>query len=421
MAVHVVQSGETLWAISLRYRVSLSEIMALNGLPSTNSLTPGLALFIPRTQTPYRVYQIQSGDTLWKIAVQFNSTIEQIREANPSVDLNSLVVGQKIYIPTTAKLEIATLVFIAPYVQQAAIEQVYELAGQITYIAIAAYSFTEAGFAFVQLEDRELVATSNQLGVRPLLMIRNQLNGEFDAELVGRVLENPQLRTNLVTSLVNLVRERGYQGVSIDFEFIPPPRRNDFLLFLRELKYALGRNILHVNVHAKTEDIPTNPIIGAYDYQGIASIADMVAIMTIDYGYPGGPPDPISPAWWVEQVIVYALTQISPKKMQIAMALYGYDKVIPENTTIARSALSAQNIALANWRPIQYDKRAQSPFYQYRQNEQEHVVWYEDIRSYIAKYQLIDLYGLRGTTFWQLSLPAPQNWAFVKERITVIK
>lgn len=421
MGVHVVQSGETLWAISRRYGVSFTEIMALNGLPSANSLTPGLALYIPRTPSPYRVYRIQPGDTLWKIAVQFNTTTDRIIVANPSVDMNSLVVGQNIRIPTTAKLEIATLVFIAPYVQQAAIAQVYELAGQMTYIAIAAYSFTEAGYAYVQLEDRELVATSNQLGVRPLLMIRNQLNGEFNAELVGRILENPQLRRNLVTSLVNLVRERGYQGVSIDFEFIPPPRRNDFLVFLRELKMALGPLILHVNVHAKTEDIPTNPIIGAYDYEGIANIADMVAVMTIDYGYPGGPPEPVSPAWWVEQVIVYALTQIRKEKLQIAMALYGYDKIVPDNTTIARSVLSAQNIALANWRPIQFDERAQSPVYQYRQNNQDHVVWYEDIRSYIAKYQLIDLYGLMGTTYWQLSLPAPQNWAFVKERITVLK
>jgi spore germination protein len=421
MGVHVVQSGETLWAISRRYGVSFSEIMALNGLPSTNSLTPGLALYIPRTQSPYRVYRIQSGDTLWKVAVQFNTTIEKIIEANPSVDLSSLIVGKEITIPTPVKLEMSTLVFVSPYVQRAAIELLYELAGQMTYIGIAAYSFTESGFAYVQLEDRELVVTSNQVGVRPLLMIRNQLNGEFDAQLVGRVLENPQFRMNLVSSLVNLVRERGYRGVSIDFEFIPPARRNDFLLFLRELKIALGSNILHVNVHAKTEDIPTNPIIGAYDYQGIASVADIVAVMTIDYGYPGGPPDPISPAWWVEQVIVYALTQMKPEKLQIAMALYGYDKIVPGNTTIARSVLSAQNIALANWRPIQYDERAHSPFYQYRQNNQEHVVWFEDIRSYIAKYQLIDLYRIKGTTYWQLSLPAPQNWAFVKERITVLK
>ncbi|SEM13361.1 spore germination protein [Mesobacillus persicus] len=421
MGVHVVQSGETLWAISRMYRVSISEIMSDNGLPSTNSLTPGLALYIPRDQSPYRLYRIKSGDSLWKLAVLYNTTLEAITEANPALAQNSLSVGQIITIPTDVKVEMVTLGFIVPYSQQAAIEQVSRLAGQITYLAVAAYSLTAEGYAYVQLEDRELSSTSKRLGLNPLLMIRNQIGSEFSAELIGRVLENPDFRKNLVNSLIALSRERGYSGISIDFEFIPPARRSDFLAFLRELKEALGTLILHVNVHAKTEDIPNNPIIGAYDYQGIARIADIVAVMTIDYGYPGGPPDPVSPAWWIEQVVMYSLTQINPKKLQIAMPLYGYDKIVPDNTTIARSVMAAQNVALAHWRPIQYDERADSPFYQYRQNDQEHFVWFEDIRSYIAKYRLIDLYGLLGTTFWQLSLPAPQNWAYVRDRVNIIK
>ena len=38
-------------------------------------------------------------------------------------------------------------------------------------------------------------------------------------------------RNHLITSLVNLVRDRGYEGVSIDFEFVPPERRNEFISF----------------------------------------------------------------------------------------------------------------------------------------------------------------------------------------------
>jgi spore germination protein len=143
--------------------------------------------------------------------------------------------------------------------------------------------------------------------------------------------------------------------------------------------------------------------------------------MTIDYGYPGGPPDPVSPSWWVEQVVAYAVGQIPPEKLQIAMPLYGYDKVIPGNYTLARSVLASQNLAISNWRPIQFDHQSQSPFFRYRQNNQEHVVWFEDIRSYAAKYKLVDIYGLLGITFWQLSLPAPQNWAYISSEITITK
>ena len=70
---------------------------------------------------------------------------------------------------------------------------------------------------------------------------------------------------------------------------------DEFIVFLGDLKRALGGLLLHINVHAKSADLPTNPIVGAYDYREIGRIADIVAVMTIDYGCPTGPPDPISP------------------------------------------------------------------------------------------------------------------------------
>ena len=62
-------------------------------------------------------------------------------------------------------------------------------------------------------------------------MIRNLAGTDFSAELAGSVLENPIYRGNLVASIVNLATQRGFGGVSIDFEFIPPARRNDLFCF----------------------------------------------------------------------------------------------------------------------------------------------------------------------------------------------
>ncbi|WHX98659.1 glycosyl hydrolase family 18 protein [Neobacillus sp. DY30] len=421
MAVHVVSAGENLWAISNRYGVPIQTIVELNGLPSANALVPGLALYIPDNQLPIRSYQIKSGDQIWEIARRFRTDISSILAANPGVNPNQLTVGQMILIPSPVKLKIATLGFIVPTGESAVLSILDSLAGQLTYLAVVAYSFTTEGYAYNLLEDSAIVARSKQLNITPLLMIRNFTGVDFSAELAGQVLANPVYRRNLVQSIVNLTRQRGFGGVSIDFEFIPPAQRNDFSLFLRELKTALGELILHVNVHAKTADLPTNRIVGAYDYAAIGNAADIVAVMTIDYGYPGGPPEPIAPIWWMEEVVQYALTQINPRKLQIAIPLYGYDKVVGTNATRAMSVVAAQNQALATGSIIEFDQRSMSPWYRHWSTGLEHVVWFEDIRSFIAKYRLIDLYNLSGTTLWQISLPAPQNWAYLSKNIAVLK
>ncbi|GLB60767.1 LysM peptidoglycan-binding domain-containing protein [Cytobacillus sp. NCCP-133] len=420
MGIHVVQAGDSLWAISQKYNVAIQRIISANGLENTARIIPGLALYIPEGGPVIRSYLVQPGDTLWKISKRYQTTINAILSANTGISPESLYIGQKLTIPSPIKPEMETLGFIVPNSSKAFIPIFRETARNLTYISISSYSLTKEGYAYIELEDTAIIAESMRLNVTPLLMIRNLAGGEFSAELIGGVLENPAYRRNLILSLLNFINQKGYGGVSLDFEFIPPPRRQDFNLFLRELKNAIGSKILHVNVHAKTEDIPTNRIIGAYDYRAIGAASDIVAVMTMDYGYPTGPPNPIAPVWWVEEVIKYSITQIRPKKLQIALPLYGYDWRTADNLTRAYSMLSIQNMALEAGAIIQYDLFAASPWFKYWRGAEEHIVWFEDIRSITEKYNLIDRYNLFGVTYWQLSLSFPQNWEYLNENFTIL-
>jgi spore germination protein len=421
MTIHVVKRSESLWAISKKYGVSIASINQVNGLPSTNKIVPGLALYIPENKLSLRSYLVKAGDFLWEIAQRFDTSVSSILIENPNVDPNALYRGQRLNIPSPNRLRIASLGFIVPGSIETSLENLDRIAEQLTYLAVVAYSLTDEGYAYAILNDTDIITRSWQRNVIPLLMIRNFKNGEFSPELIGSVLENPTYRNHLIDSLVQIARQRGYGGVSIDFEFIPPGRRNDFILFLKNLKTKLEDLILQVNIHAKSEDLPKNRIVGGYDYRAIGNAADLVAVMTIDYGYPTGPPDPIAPIWWIEQVLRYATTQINPRKLQISIALYGYDKVVGTNVTRALSVQGSQNQAISTGSIIKYNQIAQAPWYQYWKGTEEHIVWFEDIRSYIEKYNLIDLYQIAGTTFWQINLPAPQNWAYVEGNIEVLK
>ena len=45
------------------------------------------------------IYTVRAGDTLFAIAQRFNTTIQAIINANPGIDPNRLVIGQRICIP----------------------------------------------------------------------------------------------------------------------------------------------------------------------------------------------------------------------------------------------------------------------------------------------------------------------------------
>ena len=50
----------------------------------------------PAGTTPYT---IRSGDTLWNLAIRFNTTVEAIERVNPGINPNALQIGQVICIP----------------------------------------------------------------------------------------------------------------------------------------------------------------------------------------------------------------------------------------------------------------------------------------------------------------------------------
>jgi hypothetical protein len=53
----------------------------------------------PAAPTDGETYAVQDGDTLWDIAVRFDTTVEAIVEANPTLNPEALTVGEEITIP----------------------------------------------------------------------------------------------------------------------------------------------------------------------------------------------------------------------------------------------------------------------------------------------------------------------------------
>ncbi|PJF35295.1 MAG: hypothetical protein CUN49_11305 [Candidatus Thermofonsia Clade 1 bacterium] len=133
--IHIVQPGENLFRISLRYGVPISVIAAQNGITDIRRIFVGQRLIIrggpvivPPTQPPATgtgIYIVQRGDTLARIARRFNTTVATLAQLNGIVNVNLIFVGQQLRVPGGAALPVPTA---APGVPPAA---AFEIGGQI--------------------------------------------------------------------------------------------------------------------------------------------------------------------------------------------------------------------------------------------------------------------------------------------------
>jgi spore germination protein len=94
--IHVVQRGETLWKIAERYGVTIQGINNVNELPDINHLVPGLALVIP---TAVRYHTVRPGEVLWQIAQNYGTTVNELMRENHLTNPNTLAPGMVLVIP----------------------------------------------------------------------------------------------------------------------------------------------------------------------------------------------------------------------------------------------------------------------------------------------------------------------------------
>ena len=96
--IHVVEKGQNLFRIGLRYNVPYAKIEELNGDAAKN-LTIGARLKIPVKA----IHNITNGETIESIAAKYGSPASDIIKANQLADGEQLEVGDELVIPLTKK------------------------------------------------------------------------------------------------------------------------------------------------------------------------------------------------------------------------------------------------------------------------------------------------------------------------------
>jgi len=98
VGVHVVQRGENMFRIAMQYGLTVDELASYNGIADPTNIQVGQNLLIPLSpavSTPQpETHVVQAGETLRSIAEIYALTVEQLALQNNIADVNMLYVGQ---------------------------------------------------------------------------------------------------------------------------------------------------------------------------------------------------------------------------------------------------------------------------------------------------------------------------------------
>ena len=133
----------------------------------------------------------------------------------------------------------------------------------------------------------------------------------------------------------------------------------------------------------------------------------------------------VAPLNQVRRVVEYALTEIPASKIDLGIPNYGYDWPLPYERGVTKAAtignVQAVRIAVEQGAEIEFDSLAQSPYFRYSTGGTEHEVWFEDVRSYEAKFDLVKMYGLKGIGVWQIMRLFRAGWELLDYQFQIEK
>lgn len=424
MILHRVRPGETVDSISQLYGVPASRIIAQNGLSEPFALAVGQTLVILFAADTYTVEQ---GDTLYSIAENLGVPVNTLLADNPQLGgVPTIYPGQTLNVGFTAKKLRALRVngYAYPFIDREVLRRTLPY---LTYLTIFTYGFTPDGSLIVP-DDRELIDLALSYSTAPVMLISTLgEDGKFSNQLARDLLESEAVQETLIGNILMNMREKGYTGLDVDFEYVPTDLREAYTAFITKVSERLNAEGYQsvISLAPKTSADQPGLLYEAHDYAALGNAADSALLMTYEWGFTYGPPMAVAPLDKVEKVVDFAVSQIPTEKLFMGMPNYGYDWTLPfvsgESKAESLSNTAAVARAVEAGAEIEFDETAQSPFFRYTRDGSVHEVWFEDAFSVQAKLGLITEKGLRGVSVWNIMRYFPQMWAVMNALYNIEK
>jgi spore germination protein YaaH len=219
------------------------------------------------------------------------------------------------------------------------------------------------------------------------------------------LLEGSAERRILIEDL--LEASRPYDGLQIDFEYVPARDGGAFLSFLRELRAGLGNKIFSIALPARTRTLNED----VYAYARIKPIVDRIFVMAYDEHWSGSEAGPIASMGWSQRVAAYALEAIGPEKLIMGLPFYGrsWGNIAP-NTAYVYSGIER---ILREQEITEVERENGIPNFRY-ETTLSMTVYFEDAYSLSTRLEMYKKLGVKSVGFWRLGQETLAFWPYIR-------
>ncbi len=254
----------------------------------------------------------------------------------------------------------------------------------------------------------DLINAAHRNGVKVIMTAVN-----FSGYQIHDILTDPQIKANFFEQAKNVLLTYKLQGVNIDFENVRSADRGVVLNgFLSDLHTTLQEALPDAELSFAAPPINW----GSWNFEGLAQTCDYILIMEYDFYGPwsetSGPCAPLTGGTYNTTrsltVDFGAVTQDSPEKLILGVPYYGnrWETGSGEAYASVVKHLNQPTYANAiNWAQSHeqlWDDGSKTSWSRDYSNNNWVQLWYDSDQSLALKYQLADVYHLKGVGMWAL-------------------
>lgn len=423
MVIHVVQQGETIKSIADYYGITETKLIQDNGLKILDRLVVGQSIVIVIPET---VYIVKEGDSLASIADSFNVSTMQLLMNNPFLsDRLYIYPGESIVISYNKIGNITIHGNTNPYIDIGILRKTLPY---LTYLSILNYTATREGEIISHADDSQIIEISKSYGVIPLLLLTTlTLRGEANITIEYDLLLNTYFQSRYIENLLSILKEKGYRGVNISFQYINVSNifyYNSFFALITSRLSSEGY-IVFVTIDPNISNIDEEVSFEKVDYAILNQLAQNIIFMNYQWATNINPPNPISSIFNLNVFLKYVNSLIPPEKIIIGIPTIGYDWELPFLAGLSSiNVLSydgAVDLAREYNVSIEFDELSQTPYFTYDVNNSHHIVWFIDARSINGLLDLVIKYNLHGSGIWSITVYNPQLWLIINSQFNIEK